>query len=96
MRSFPVLITNCEECPYKIYGLRKCGELEKWFGNFEIETGIPEWCPKCNDRLPEEVIEEFRKYAKSMMEGVPMFIALGLMPHTSKYLKEHYKEVEAR
>jgi len=47
-RGFFVSITCCEKCPYKIYGLRKCGEADRWFEDFEIETGIPDWCPKCN------------------------------------------------
>jgi hypothetical protein len=44
--GFSIRIICCEECPFKEYGLRKCGEVDKWFDDFEIETGIPKWCPK--------------------------------------------------
>jgi hypothetical protein len=43
--GFNILITACYDCPYKIYGLRKCGKTGIWFENFEIEKGIVEWCP---------------------------------------------------
>jgi hypothetical protein len=44
-RRFYVAITNCVDCPYKEYGLRKCSKTDKWFEYFEIENGIVEWCP---------------------------------------------------
>lgn len=44
--GFGIRIICCDDCPFKEYGLRKCGEADKWFDDFEIETGIPHWCPK--------------------------------------------------
>jgi hypothetical protein len=44
--GFDVRIMTCEDCPFKEYGLRKCGEIDRWFDDFEIENGIPYWCPK--------------------------------------------------
>jgi hypothetical protein len=44
--GFSFRVTRCEECPFKAHGVRKCGEIDKWFDDFEIETGIPTWCPK--------------------------------------------------
>jgi len=49
-RCFPVMITTCDDCPYKEYGLRKCEEADRWFGDgeyFEPENEIAPWCPKC-------------------------------------------------
>jgi hypothetical protein len=45
-RGFDVRITTCYDCPYKEYGLRKCGITGQWFEYFEIEKGIINWCPK--------------------------------------------------
>lgn len=42
--GFYIRITNCESCPFKEYGLRKCSVMDRWFDQFEIETGIPSWC----------------------------------------------------
>lgn len=42
--GFYIRIINCESCPFKEYGLRKCSITNWWFDDFEIETGIPPWC----------------------------------------------------
>lgn len=42
--GFYIRIINCESCPFKEYGLRKCSITNWWFDDFEIETGIPNWC----------------------------------------------------
>lgn len=42
--GFYIRIINCESCPFKEYGLRKCSITGWWFDDFEIETGIPSWC----------------------------------------------------
>ena len=42
--GFYIRIINCESCPFKEYGLRKCSITKWWFDDFEIETGIPSWC----------------------------------------------------
>lgn len=43
--GFLVRIETCEDCPEKEWGLRKCETANKWFDDFEIEEGIPDWCP---------------------------------------------------
>jgi hypothetical protein len=48
--GFSFRVINCEDCPFKEYGLRKCGMVDKWFDDFEIETGIVPWCPKVEER----------------------------------------------
>lgn len=53
--GFYVRITTCEECPFKEYGLRKCGLVDKWFDDFEIETGIPSWCQKLDGEVKNDV-----------------------------------------
>lgn len=42
--GFYIRIINCESCPFKEYGIRKCSITNWWFDDFEIETGIPSWC----------------------------------------------------
>lgn len=42
--GFYIRIINCESCPFKEYGIRKCSITNRWFDDFEIETGIPPWC----------------------------------------------------
>jgi hypothetical protein len=41
--GFSFRVITCEDCPFKEYGLRKCDVVDKWFDNFEIETGIVPW-----------------------------------------------------
>ena len=48
--GFSIRIICCEDCPFKEYGLRKYSEVDKWFDDFEIETGIPGWCPKLEEK----------------------------------------------
>jgi hypothetical protein len=48
--GFSFRVITCEDCPFKEYGLRKCGVVDKWFDDFEIETGIVPWCPKLEGR----------------------------------------------
>lgn len=54
-RSHFVEIKNCDDCPFKEYGLRKCEVADHWFDDgeyFEPENEIPSWCPKCTPRVP--------------------------------------------
>jgi len=52
-REFAVIIKTCYDCPYKVYGLRKCGDTDRWFEYFEIEKGIIEWCPHLRKKAGE-------------------------------------------